>query len=155
MMHDNPSDPNCPNGRNRSGKSSIRLSPASRRAGKIRREETPKEAETAVLACQEADLQDKITVRALFSKLALRQMAAAEVGVRLVSLLRRCPGLMTEGVKGFSATSLGGEGSPSSRVSPDLLPLPVPRFQHLSEEDIERAFPAGQHDLRSHYRLGA
>ena len=62
---------------------------------------------------------------------------------------------MTEGVKGFSATSLGGEGSPSSRVSPDLLPLPVPRFQHLSEEDIERAFPAGQHDLRSHYRLGA
>ena len=143
-----------PYGHNRSGKSSMRTTQESRQEEKRRREELPNEEVTARMARQEADFQDNVSVRVLFSKLARRQMSAAQVGVRLNCLLRRCQGLWAEGAKGLSATGLGGEGSSSERLSPDLLPLPVPRFEHLSDEEIDKVFPHGLHDQKGQFRFG-
>ena len=54
---------------------------------------------TAKQARAEAEFQDRVAVRVLFSKLAHRQMTASEVGVRVLSVFRRCPGLRIQGTK--------------------------------------------------------
>ena len=101
---------------------------------------------TSKQARAEADLQDRIAIRGLFTRLAYRQMTASEAGVRLLFTLRRCTGLWAEGARGMSATTLGGEGGLSARLAPDLLPFPVPRFKTLSENDIEAAFTPANED---------
>ena len=141
-------------GVNSSGKPAIRLSPSTRQDGRRRRESLASEEVTAKQARLEAEFQDKIAVRVLFSKLAHRRMTASGVGVRLLSLLRRCEGLWTEGARGLSATTLGGEGGFSERPAPDLLPLPVPRFKAFSESDIEAALMPAERDSKAQYLLG-
>mgnify|MGYP003333489142 CR=1 FL=1 len=141
-------------GTNSSGKPAIRLSPSSRGDGRRRREVLEDEEVTAKQARAEAEFQDKIAVRVLFSKLAHNHMTAAEVGVRLLSVLRRCPGLWTEGAKGISATTLGGDGGMSDRLAPDLLPLPVPRFKILSDAGIEGVFLTAERGTKAQYLVG-
>ena len=52
-------------------------------------------------------------------------MTAAEAGVQLYRVLRAVPSLVTERSSGYTSPCVEGSVG-NSRVTPDLLPLPVP-----------------------------
>ena len=75
--------------------------------------------------------------RATLLTLTQSSMTAAESGVQLYHLLRTVPGLLAEKSSGYTTPcSEGSRGS--SRISPDLLPLPCPDIAILSNEHLQR-----------------
>ena len=105
-------------------------------------------------ALKNAEFQEWMAIRVLFSKLARTTMSAAEVGVRISAILRHNPSLMVEGAKGVQTSGIGGDGGDETRLSPDLLPLPIPPFKLFSEKDIEQAFGSGSSRGKGAYAAG-
>ena len=79
------------------------------------------------------------TIRPVLRDLARRGMSAAETGVRLADLLRRCPSLIAEGL-GKQSQNTGGEGGSQSRPARELLPLPTPQMRPLRQRDLDEWF---------------
>ena len=77
------------------------------------------------------------SVRATLRGLSTKAMTTAEVGLRLYAVINRAPSLFAL-VDSSTCEGFGGVGG---RVSPDLLPLPLPKFTAMSEEAIDKFFP--------------
>ena len=83
--------------------------------------------------------------RKLLQQLAQTPMTAAETGVRNYSILRAVPSLLTEYSSGYCSPCVEGSRG-SSRISADLLPLPMPEPSALSNwsrrPDVDASDPS-------------
>ena len=75
-------------------------------------------------------------------ELAQKPMTLAETGARLLKASSRSTGVLAGGDEAFPFTSFAGVCG-SSRVTPDLLPLPVPQCSPATAEDLARLYPPG------------
>ena len=94
------------------------------------------------------------TFRAACLELAQRPMTLAETGARLLKACSRLPGLLSGGDEAFPFSSFAGV-SGSSRITPDLLPLPVPALPPASASQLDQLFPADSAPTVEGFKLGA
>ena len=83
------------------------------------------------------------TIRPALRDMAQRGMCAAETGIRLADLLRRCPSMIAEG-QGLVSQVIGGDGEGSQRTPRELLPLPTPKLRPLRQSDLDGWFRQDQ-----------
>ena len=86
--------------------------------------------------------------------MAQRQMTHAETGARLLKASSRISGLLAGGDEAFPFPNFAGVGR-GSRVSPDLLPLPLPPLPLASGTELESMFPAGAAPTTEGFKYGA
>ena len=77
------------------------------------------------------------SVRATLRGMSSKAMSTAQVGLRLYAVISRAPSLLAL-VDSSTCEGFGGVGG---KISPDLLPLPLPEFPAMTEEAIDRFFP--------------
>ena len=110
-------------------------------------------AKRARQASAAADFYDWNTFRKELLELAQRRLTLAEAGARLYRASTRCPGLLADGDERFPFSSYAGDGG-KKRVSPDLLPLPVPSFPQVSPQQLDACFPADAPPTTEGFKLG-
>ena len=101
-----------------------------------------------------ADLTEWESFRRECLGLAQRSMTLAETGARLLKACSRSAGVLAAGDEAFPFTSFAGSCG-SARVTPDLLPLPLPRFPAAGSNELDRLFPPGAPTSLEGYKYGA
>ena len=87
-------------------------------------------------------------------KLAQRRMTLAETGARLLKTCSQLPGVLNGGDEAFPFSSFAGV-SGSSRVTPDLPPLPVPSLPTVSASELDAFFPEDSPPTAEGFKYGA
>ena len=88
-------------------------------------------------ASTNAHSQEWDSVRASLRGMSTHAMSTAEVGLRLFAVINRAPNLLAQ----VDASTCEGIGGVGGRISPDLLPLPMPNFTVITEKEINIFFP--------------
>ena len=94
-------------------------------------------------AATNADYYEWQTFRRELLGMAQRPMTLAEAGARLLRASSRVSGLLGDGDERFPFTSFVGGGG-NRRVTPDLLPLPVPTFPEARVAQLDEMYPTDQ-----------